>query len=146
VPEQCRKHGVNSLIDVLSTNQLMTMLMMLTASANRRRQTSTEHRRYHSIETTTTTTILRPFSGTIWLSRCQKRSSRLCGTTGDYTDHPVGPHFIRTNQCSFPPFPPFFTGRMPFLPPNQQCQSTEGKNHSTERDDDNDPCQTLPSE
>jgi len=21
----------------------------------------------------------------------------------------------------------FFTGRMPFLPPNQQCQSTEGK-------------------
>jgi len=23
--------------------------------------------------------------------------------------------------------PPFFTGRMPFLPPNQQCQSTEGK-------------------
>ena len=23
--------------------------------------------------------------------------------------------------------PPFFTGRMPLLPPNQQCQSTEGK-------------------
>jgi len=22
---------------------------------------------------------------------------------------------------------PFFTGRMPFLSPNQQCQSTEGK-------------------
>jgi len=22
----------------------------------------------------------------------------------------------------------FFTGRMPFLSPNQQCQSTEGKN------------------
>jgi len=22
--------------------------------------------------------------------------------------------------------PPFFTGRMPFVPPNQQCQSTEG--------------------
>jgi len=22
----------------------------------------------------------------------------------------------------------FFTGRMPFLPPNQQCRSTEGKN------------------
>jgi len=22
--------------------------------------------------------------------------------------------------------PPFFTGRMPFLPPNQQCQRTEG--------------------
>ena len=25
------------------------------------------------------------------------------------------------------PHPPFFTGRMPFLPPNQQRQSTEGK-------------------
>jgi len=24
----------------------------------------------------------------------------------------------------------FFTGRMPFLPPNQQCQSIEGKHHS----------------
>jgi len=24
--------------------------------------------------------------------------------------------------------PVFFTGRMPFLSPNQQCQSTEGKN------------------
>jgi len=27
-----------------------------------------------------------------------------------------------------------FTGRMPFLPPNQQCQSTEG-NHSTQTND-----------
>jgi len=26
----------------------------------------------------------------------------------------------------------FFTGWMPFLSPNQQCQSTEGKWHSTE--------------
>jgi len=25
--------------------------------------------------------------------------------------------------------PPIFTGQMPFLPPNQQCQSTEGNNH-----------------
>jgi len=29
---------------------------------------------------------------------------------------------------SSPPTPNFFTGRMPFLSPNQQCQSTEGKN------------------
>jgi len=27
--------------------------------------------------------------------------------------------------------PQFFTGRMPFLSPNQQCQSTEGR-HTTE--------------
>jgi len=30
------------------------------------------------------------------------------------------------NHASTPPLS-FFTGRMPFLPPNQQCQSTEGK-------------------
>ena len=30
------------------------------------------------------------------------------------------------NHASTPPLG-FFTGRMPFLPPNQQCQSTEGK-------------------
>ena len=31
------------------------------------------------------------------------------------------------NHASNPPLS-FFTGRMPFLPPNQQCQSTEGIN------------------
>jgi len=31
---------------------------------------------------------------------------------------------ITTNK----PTSSFFTGRMPFLSPNQQCQSTEGKN------------------
>jgi len=30
------------------------------------------------------------------------------------------------NHASTPPLK-FFTGRMPCLPPNQQCQSTEGK-------------------
>jgi len=34
-------------------------------------------------------------------------------------------HSIRTNQCPPPPSPIFFTGQMPFLPLNQQCQSTE---------------------
>jgi len=42
------------------------------------------------------------------------------------TDHPAGHHSIRTNQCPPPPFPPFFTDWMPFLLPNQQCQSTDG--------------------
>jgi len=32
------------------------------------------------------------------------------------------------NHASTPPLK-FFTGRMPFLPPNQQRQSTEGKVH-----------------
>jgi len=43
-----------------------------------------------------------------------------------HTDHPAGHHSIRTNQFPPPPSPIFFTGRMPFLPPNQQRQSTEG--------------------
>jgi len=30
------------------------------------------------------------------------------------------------NHASTPTSLSFFTGRMPFLPPNQQCQSTEG--------------------
>jgi len=35
------------------------------------------------------------------------------------------------NHTSTPPLR-FFTGRMPFLPPNQQRQSTEGKYHCLE--------------
>ena len=35
-------------------------------------------------------------------------------------------HSIQTKQCPPPPSPNFFTSRMPFLPPSQQCQSTEG--------------------
>jgi len=41
---------------------------------------------------------------------------------GKHTDHPAGRQAIRTKH--YPPI--FFTGQMPFLPPNQQRQSTEG--------------------
>jgi len=37
-----------------------------------------------------------------------------------------GRHPNRTNDAPTPTTPKFFTGRMPFLPPNQQRQSTEG--------------------
>jgi len=40
-----------------------------------------------------------------------------------HTNNPAGRHSIRTNQCPPPPSPLFFTAQMPFLPPNQQCQS-----------------------
>jgi len=80
---------------------------------------------------TTTTTILWPFfrdhSGesvpeeNFWTLWCNGRLTEVD------TDHPAGHHSIRTNQCPPPPTLPFFTGRMPFLPPNQQCQSTKGK-------------------
>jgi len=46
-----------------------------------------------------------------------------------HIDHPAGRHSIRTDQCPLPTstIPPYyFTGQMPFLPPNQQRQSTEG--------------------
>ena len=45
---------------------------------------------------------------------------------GRHTDHPAGRHSIQTKQCPPPPSLHFFTGHMPFLPPKQQCQSTEG--------------------
>jgi len=45
---------------------------------------------------------------------------------GRHPDHPAGRHSIRTNQCLPPPSPHIFYRWMPFLPPNQQHQSTEG--------------------
>jgi len=36
-------------------------------------------------------------------------------------------HLIPDNHANTPPLSLFFTGRMPFLPPKQQRQSTEGK-------------------
>jgi len=50
-----------------------------------------------------------------------------------HTDHPAGRHSIRTNKCPPPPTPIFFTGRMPFLPPNEQLISNTGIKHPTEQ-------------
>jgi len=33
---------------------------------------------------------------------------------------------LQTDYCTSTHHSSFFTGQMPFLPPNQQCQSTEG--------------------
>jgi len=81
---------------------------------------------------TTTTTVLRPFlwdhpgepvpEENLWSLWCK---GRLTG--GRHTDHQAGCNSIRTKQFPPPPSPNYFTGRMPFLPPNEQCQSTEGK-------------------
>jgi len=90
------------------------------------------HQSPTSIYLPTTTQLLfyGPFSGSTRVSWCQKRTSGLYGAReiyrGRHTDHPAGHHFIWTNQCPPPPSPIFFTARMPFLPPNQQCQSIEG--------------------
>jgi len=77
-------------------------------------------------------------SGTTWVSRYQKRK-----TNPDFTEardsewqwHPLGHMQVCTllqsdNHASTPPLI-FFTGQMPFLPPNQQRQSTEGNDCQT---------------
>ena len=71
-----------------------------------------------------------PFSRTTWVNRYQKGKTNL-----DFTEArnsglgwavcKSAPHFRQSQH----PTTQFFTGRMPFLPPNQQRQSTEGKLH-----------------
>jgi len=83
--------------------------------------------------TVITTTASRPFfrdhpgepvpEENFWTLWCKGRL-----TEADTPINPSGLHSIRTNQCPPPPSPHiFFTGRMPFVPPNQQRQSTEGQ-------------------
>jgi len=75
-----------------------------------------------------------PFSGTTQVSRYQKGKTNLDFTKArdsEWQWHQLGHMQVCTllqtdNQASTPPHS-FFTGRMPFLQPNQQCQSTEGK-------------------
>ena len=74
-----------------------------------------------------TTTILRLF---FWNHPGEPVDFMVQGkiNRGRHTDHPAVLHSIRTNQCPPPPSSPyFFTGQMPFLPPNQQRQNTVGK-------------------
>jgi len=72
-------------------------------------------------------------SGTTQVSRYQKGKTNLDfteATDSEWQWHQPGYVQVCTslqadNHASTPPLS-FFTGRMPFLPPNQQCQSTEG--------------------
>jgi len=57
-----------------------------------------------------TTTVYGPFTGPTQMSRCEKKTSVFYNASED--------------TSTIPPY--FFTDQMPFLPPNQQCQSTEG--------------------
>ena len=75
-----------------------------------------------------------PFSGTTRVSRYQKGKTNLDFTEArdsEWQWHQLGHMQVCTslqtdNHASIPPLS-FFTGRMPFRSPNQQCQSTEGK-------------------
>jgi len=74
-----------------------------------------------------------PFSGTTRVSRYQKGKTNLDFTEArdsEWQWHQLGHRQVCTsiqtgNHASTPPLK-FFTGRMPFLLPNQQRQSTEG--------------------
>ena len=81
-----------------------------------------------------------PLSVTTRVSRYQK-----CKTNLDFTEatdsewqchqlgHMQGCSLLQAdNHASTPPLS-FFTGRMPFLPPNQQRQSTKGTYYVTQR-------------
>jgi len=71
------------------------------------------------------TTLL---SGTTWVSRQQKGKTGLDFTEArdsEWQWHQLG-HMQVCTSLQTPPFS-FFTGRMPFLPPNQQRQNTGGE-------------------
>jgi len=69
-----------------------------------------------------------PFSATTLASRYQKGKTNLDFTEaidGEWQWHQLG-HMLQTDNHASTSLLSFFTGRMPFLPPNQQRQSTEG--------------------
>jgi len=80
--------------------------------------------------TTTTTTVLRPFfwdhpgepvpEENFWTLWCKGRLTEADTPTIRLHANPSGLTSAHLHH------PPFFKGRMPFLPPNQQCQGTEG--------------------
>ena len=67
------------------------------------------------------------------MSRCQKGKTNLDFTEArdsEWQWHQLGHMQVSTSLQTYnrasTSLLKFFTGRMPFLPPNQQCQSTEG--------------------
>ena len=87
----------------------------------------------HACTHTHTHTFNGPLSGTTRVSRYQKGKTNLDFTEArdsEWQRHQLGhvqvcTSLLTDNHASTPPLC-FFTGRMPFLPPNQQRQSTEG--------------------
>jgi len=81
--------------------------------------------------TTTTTAVLQHFFGddpgepvpeeNFWTLRCKGRLTEADIPTIWLDVTPSGLTIAHLHH------PPFFTGQMPFLSTNQQCQSTEGK-------------------
>jgi len=70
-----------------------------------------------------------PFSGTTQVSQYQKGKTNLDFTGARDSEWQWRLHLAPDRQPCQHPTAQFFTGRMPFLPPSQQCQSTEGNEY-----------------
>jgi len=105
-----------------------TLIASLFCSAHQGVQYTEKYR-----QTMEHTPVERPFSGTTQVSWYQKGKINLDFTEArdsEWQWHRLGNMQVCTllqtdNHASTPPLS-FFKGRMPFLPPNQQRQSTEG--------------------
>jgi len=75
-----------------------------------------------------------PFSGTTQVSQCQKRTSGLLRCKERLTEADTQIIWLGATPSGLTSanlhHPPFFTGQMPFLLPNQQCQSTDRFKHN----------------
>ena len=78
-----------------------------------------------------------PLSGTTWVSQCQKGKTNLDFSEARDSewqwhrlDHMQVCTSLQTDNHANTPLLQSFTGRMPFLLPNQQRQSTEGNNNN----------------
>jgi len=97
------------------------------------------HARTHAHTHTHTHTHTRRWSGTTRVGRYQKSKTNLDFTEArdsEWQWHHLGHMQVCTalqtdNHASTPPLK-FFTGQTPFLPPNQQRQSTEGTEKRTD--------------
>jgi len=78
-----------------------------------------------------------PLSGTTWVSQYQKGKTDLDFTEARDSEWQASAepyaslHVAPDRQPHQHPTTQIFTGRVPFLPPNQQSQSTEGCRHES---------------
>jgi len=93
---------------------------------------------YEQLKETHTDPFNGPLSGTVQVSQYQNSKTNLDFTGGRHSErqwHQLGRMQVcislqTDNHASTPPLS-FFTGRMPFLTPNQQRQSTEQLKETT---------------
>ena len=129
---ELRRHGVTDKCRMQS-NTSCDLLATILGHRGPPRDNTNNTVQLHTNTHTHTHPFNGPFSETIRVSRYQKGKTNLDFTEArdsEWQWHQLGhmqicPSLKTNNHASTPPLS-FFTGRMPFLPPNQQCQSTEG--------------------